>query len=156
MVERFSLSCIDPTLDPSKLKKIKIGPKFRKRRMVDRLSPQNLRIDIHLLCTSHQKLEIDRLTLPQPQHFSGLFQLLRHNLFTLSNNLGRQNGGFLATGSSSRAPPITYHVVGSRALKLMRLSQDRLRGHASAFDSLLSLIPAKMYYGEDTSVRLLL
>lgn len=32
--------------------------------------------------------------------------------------------------------------------------QDRLRDHAKAFDGLLSLIPAKMYYGEDTSVRL--
>ncbi|KAK0713015.1 surfeit locus protein 6-domain-containing protein [Lasiosphaeria miniovina] len=29
--------------------------------------------------------------------------------------------------------------------------QDRLREHAMAFDGLLSLIPAKMYYGEDTS-----
>lgn len=30
--------------------------------------------------------------------------------------------------------------------------QDRLRDHSEAFDSLLSLIPAKLYYGEDTSV----
>lgn len=30
--------------------------------------------------------------------------------------------------------------------------QERLRSHASAFDSLLSLIPAKLYYGEDVSV----
>lgn len=29
--------------------------------------------------------------------------------------------------------------------------QDRLRQHAEAFDGLLSLIPAKIYYGEDTS-----
>ncbi|KAL2015806.1 hypothetical protein VTK56DRAFT_4722 [Thermocarpiscus australiensis] len=29
--------------------------------------------------------------------------------------------------------------------------QERLRDHAKAFDGLLSLIPAKMYYGEDTS-----
>ncbi|KAN0101797.1 SURF6 domain containing protein [Hyaloscypha variabilis] len=29
--------------------------------------------------------------------------------------------------------------------------QDRLRGHAEAFDGLLSLIPAKFYYGEDIS-----
>ncbi|KAF9770273.1 hypothetical protein IL306_012200 [Fusarium sp. DS 682] len=29
--------------------------------------------------------------------------------------------------------------------------QDRLRDHSRAFDGLLSLIPAKMYYGEDTS-----
>jgi len=28
-----------------------------------------------------------------------------------------------------------------------------LRDHAEAFDGLLSLIPAKFYYGEDTSVR---
>lgn len=32
-------------------------------------------------------------------------------------------------------------------------NQDRLRDHAKAFDGLLSLIPAKLYYGEDTSVR---
>jgi hypothetical protein len=37
----------------------------------------------------------------------------------------------------------------------METSQERLRGHAKVFDSLLSLIPAKLYYGEDTSVRLL-
>ncbi|KAG6213980.1 hypothetical protein E4U34_006403 [Claviceps purpurea] len=30
-------------------------------------------------------------------------------------------------------------------------NQDRLRDHAKAFDGLLSLIPAKLYYGEDTS-----
>ncbi|KAH8888617.1 SURF6-domain-containing protein [Thozetella sp. PMI_491] len=29
--------------------------------------------------------------------------------------------------------------------------QERLRGHAKAFDGLLSLIPAKMYYGEDSN-----
>ncbi|KAF7546132.1 hypothetical protein G7Z17_g8648 [Cylindrodendrum hubeiense] len=29
--------------------------------------------------------------------------------------------------------------------------QDRLRAHSEAFDGLLSLIPAKMYYGEDNS-----
>ncbi|KAI4284519.1 MAG: hypothetical protein L6R38_001342 [Xanthoria sp. 2 TBL-2021] len=29
--------------------------------------------------------------------------------------------------------------------------EDRLRSHAKAFDSLLSLIPAKLYYGEDTT-----
>ncbi|KAG8157664.1 hypothetical protein KVR01_012326 [Diaporthe batatas] len=29
--------------------------------------------------------------------------------------------------------------------------KDRLRDHSEAFDSLLSLIPAKLYYGEDTS-----
>lgn len=29
--------------------------------------------------------------------------------------------------------------------------QERLRSHAQAFDGLLSLIPAKMYYGEETS-----
>jgi hypothetical protein len=31
--------------------------------------------------------------------------------------------------------------------------QERLRSHAQAFDGLLSLIPAKYYYGEDGSVR---
>jgi 60S ribosome biogenesis protein Rrp14 len=31
--------------------------------------------------------------------------------------------------------------------------QDRLREHAEAFDGLLSLIPAKHYYGGDNSVR---
>ncbi|KAK4157688.1 hypothetical protein C8A00DRAFT_39968 [Chaetomidium leptoderma] len=38
-----------------------------------------------------------------------------------------------------------------RRLILVYLCQDRLRDHAKAFDGLLSLIPAKMYYGEDTS-----
>ncbi|KAH6623508.1 hypothetical protein F5144DRAFT_595660 [Chaetomium tenue] len=38
-----------------------------------------------------------------------------------------------------------------RRLILARLHQERLRDHAKAFDGLLSLIPAKMYYGEDTS-----
>ena len=32
--------------------------------------------------------------------------------------------------------------------------QERLRSHAKAFDGLLQLIPAKIYYGEDTSVGL--
>ena len=32
-------------------------------------------------------------------------------------------------------------------------SQERLKSHAKSFDGLLSLIPAKYYYGEDTSVR---
>lgn len=32
-------------------------------------------------------------------------------------------------------------------------NQDRLKSHADAFNGLLSLIPAKLYYGEDTSVR---
>lgn len=30
--------------------------------------------------------------------------------------------------------------------------QERLRSHAQAFDGLLSLIPAKYYYGDDNSV----
>ena len=30
--------------------------------------------------------------------------------------------------------------------------QERLKNHARSFDSLLSLIPAKLYYGEDVSV----
>ncbi|KAL8713869.1 MAG: hypothetical protein Q9220_002014 [cf. Caloplaca sp. 1 TL-2023] len=34
---------------------------------------------------------------------------------------------------------------------LRKDSDDRLRSHAKAFDGLLSLIPAKLYFGEDTS-----
>lgn len=34
-----------------------------------------------------------------------------------------------------------------------RVPQDRLRDYSNSFTGLLSLIPAKMYYGEDTSVR---
>ena len=30
--------------------------------------------------------------------------------------------------------------------------QERLKSHAESFNGLLSLIPAKYYYGEDTSV----
>lgn len=32
-------------------------------------------------------------------------------------------------------------------------SQERLRSHAQAFDGLMSLIPAKYYYGDDNTVR---
>lgn len=42
---------------------------------------------------------------------------------------------------------------GGQGAADMRIFQDRLREHAKAFDGLLSLIPAKMYYGEDHSVR---
>jgi hypothetical protein len=43
-----------------------------------------------------------------------------------------------------------------RSVHLANSIQDRLRSHAQAFDGLLSLIPAKYYYGEDnTSVRAL-
>jgi hypothetical protein len=45
-------------------------------------------------------------------------------------------------------------LCGIRRLTFCLSLQDRLRDHAKAFDGLLSLIPAKMYYGEDTSVRL--
>ena len=34
--------------------------------------------------------------------------------------------------------------------------KDRLKSHAKAFDGLLSLIPARLYYGEDTSVSSIL
>jgi hypothetical protein len=34
-------------------------------------------------------------------------------------------------------------------------NQERLRSHAQSFDGLLSLIPAKYYYGDDNSVRAL-
>jgi hypothetical protein len=37
-------------------------------------------------------------------------------------------------------------------LQLTYMTQERLKSHARAFDSLLSLIPAKVYYGEDVSV----
>lgn len=44
----------------------------------------------------------------------------------------------------------------SRSVHLANSFQDRLRSHAQAFDGLLSLIPAKYYYGDDnTSVRAL-
>ncbi|KAI3402028.1 hypothetical protein diail_4002 [Diaporthe ilicicola] len=46
---------------------------------------------------------------------------------------------------------ITSAAQGARQLTRTNL-QDRLRDHSEAFDSLLSLIPAKLYYGEDTSV----
>ncbi|KAJ5238303.1 hypothetical protein N7468_002922 [Penicillium chermesinum] len=34
--------------------------------------------------------------------------------------------------------------------------EERLRGHAEAFSGLMSLIPAKLYYGEDNTTRLIL
>lgn len=48
---------------------------------------------------------------------------------------------------------VRYHF---ESFHLANLIQDRLRSHAQAFDGLLSLIPAKYYYGDDnTSVRAL-
>ena len=44
------------------------------------------------------------------------------------------------------SPPFYFDVLLTNILK------DRLREHAEAFDGLLSLIPAKYYYGEDNSV----
>jgi hypothetical protein len=47
------------------------------------------------------------------------------------------------------SPPFVFiHELNKQWL------QDRLREHAEAFDGLLSLIPAKYYYGEDNSVWL--
>ncbi|KAK0721429.1 hypothetical protein B0T21DRAFT_386296 [Apiosordaria backusii] len=43
------------------------------------------------------------------------------------------------------------HQISNRGLDLSRFNKDRLRDHAKAFDGLLSLIPSKLYYGEDTS-----
>jgi hypothetical protein len=57
-----------------------------------------------------------------------------------------QDGGELAPGKLS--PPFRSPRLSSSDHFL----QDRLREHAEAFDGLLSLIPAKFYYGEDTSV----
>jgi hypothetical protein len=34
--------------------------------------------------------------------------------------------------------------------------QERLKSHARSFDSLLSIIPANLYYGGDVSVRMAL
>ncbi|CEJ54379.1 hypothetical protein PMG11_00696 [Penicillium brasilianum] len=39
----------------------------------------------------------------------------------------------------------------SRSVHLANSFQDRLRSHAQAFDGLLSLIPAKYYYGDDNT-----
>jgi hypothetical protein len=55
----------------------------------------------------------------------------------------------LQVSAGSRSVP----EVKVRRLIPVFLYQERLRDHAKAFDGLLSLIPAKMYYGEDTSVR---
>lgn len=45
-----------------------------------------------------------------------------------------------------------YNIMHGSLVSHHYLLQERLRDHAKAFDGLLSLIPSKMYYGEDTSV----
>jgi hypothetical protein len=57
-----------------------------------------------------------------------------------------QDGGKFAPGK-------LFPAFCSRLCTSDHFLQDRLREHAEAFDGLLSLIPAKFYYGEDTSVR---
>jgi hypothetical protein len=64
----------------------------------------------------------------------------------------RKHGGINAAGTRLECERQCQTQV--RPLILV-LHQERLRDHAKAFDGLLSLIPAKMYYGEDTSVRCL-
>ncbi|KAG5921241.1 hypothetical protein E4U61_007022 [Claviceps capensis] len=61
------------------------------------------------------------------------------------------NGGIIIEGSSGTELallPVEVDLPGHLA---NGKNQDRLRDHAKAFDGLLSLIPAKLYYGEDTS-----
>ena len=49
--------------------------------------------------------------------------------------------------------PLDALLGATRLTELFSCYQERLRSHAQAFDGLLSLIPAKFYYGEDGSVR---
>jgi len=55
-----------------------------------------------------------------------------------------QDGGKFAAGNFF--PAFLFLQLPNQYL------QDRLRDHAEAFDGLLSLIPAKFYYGKDNSV----
>lgn len=52
----------------------------------------------------------------------------------------------LEVNKSSSSPPFRRDILTAVCV------QDRLREHAEAFDGLLSLIPAKHYYGGDNSV----
>ena len=45
-------------------------------------------------------------------------------------------------------------LVPRYGARMLIALQERLKEHARAFDGLLSIIPAKYYYGEDTSVGL--
>jgi len=44
------------------------------------------------------------------------------------------------------------HAPASRASSANCDSQERLKSHARAFEGLMSLIPAKDYYGKDESI----
>jgi len=67
----------------------------------------------------------------------------------------KQNGRQFVAGEPV-ALPATFSVQNENEnegmVSNMNRPQDRLREHAKAFDGLLSLIPAKMYYEQDTSV----
>lgn len=91
------------------------------------------------------------------------FRQLSLSYISLLERQNCRNGRSFATGMSIEgctAPPglarPSRREKSSKTRRTGRLTnpiQDRLRDHAKAFDGLLSLIPAKMYYGEDTSVR---
>jgi len=95
----------------------------------------------------------------QQQHFEncsasiiaicGGRRLRQYLLFIFSNCTvcQLQNGRVFPPSISS--PP--FHHLRQ---ELTEIPQDRLREHAESFDGLLSLIPAKHYYAEDTSVSL--
>ena len=58
-------------------------------------------------------------------------------------------------GGESPTDPSSHTMRGNHWSNLVIcLWQERLRSHERSFDGLLSLIPAKYYYGEDTSVSL--
>lgn len=52
----------------------------------------------------------------------------------------------------SESLEVCYRSLINLSIPERSPSQERLRSHAKAFDGLLQLIPAKLYYGEDTSV----
>ena len=66
---------------------------------------------------------------------------------------GVRIGGIL-NDSATMAEGIQVSIERYPASKIVTEEsfQERLRDHAKSFDGLLSLIPAKIYYGEDTSV----
>ncbi|PWY76445.1 SURF6-domain-containing protein [Aspergillus sclerotioniger CBS 115572] len=70
--------------------------------------------------------------------------------FNLPTQFFRDIAGLRYFDRALPKDPLNLHPITSLTSSFFS-SQERLRSHAQAFDGLLSLIPAKFYYGEDGS-----
>jgi len=90
------------------------------------------------------------------QYFSGAAVPI--HLTAAVNNRGRRGITHFAYSISppAKMADTSLQVISFprtlQSLDLTKSPQERLREHAEAFDGLLSLIPAKHYYGKDNSV----